>query len=54
MLNSNSSDLIDFLRTESFTDLVKLGLVKFAYGGLVIGSNQFSILSQLLKKDGYF
>lgn len=24
MLNSNSSELIDFLRTESFTDLVKL------------------------------
>ena len=36
--------------TECVTDLDKLDLVKFDYGGLVLGSSQFSLLAQLSQK----
>ena len=35
------------ISTERFKSLDKLNLVKFAYGGLVLGSSQFLLLHQL-------
>ena len=41
--------------TVCITDLNKLNLVKLVYGGSVLGSSQFSLLSQLPQKhDSHF
>ena len=40
--------------TMSITDLDKVNLDKLGKGGLVLGSSQFVLLSQLPKKSAYF
>jgi len=37
-------------KKEYFTDLDMLNLIKFDYGGLFLGSSQFSVLLQLPQK----
>ena len=48
--NLQSVKNMHFDSTECVKDLDKLNLFKFAYGGLVLNSSQFSLLPQLLQK----